>query len=182
MAFPSGTSRSRHLILALAAALLGAGTACAPLQQFVVGEEEDRPPIIVSSGSVTITAEPDPKFNHRGFFSVEQQGSRWKHLHPNADTVAFEVTVTGSSSCTTAVRTTELEVRFDVGGQHKKLTIDVDQGDLRIRANSPFIRNLGEPHILQNESAALISVEIDGHGGCTFDSASRSIKIAQKRQ
>ena len=175
--------RSRTWVLAALTAIVGAVTACAPLPKFYVGEGADRPPIVVRSGSTTITATPDPRLNYRGFFDVESPGSRWKHQHPNAATVALEVSIEGSSiACAAVTRTTEVEVHFDIGGEHKTLTFDIDHGDLRIQSNAPFIRNLGEPYILNNESATLTSVEIEGGPACAFSSSPRTVRISQKRQ
>lgn len=183
MTYRGCLSRSRRLQISMAAiAVVAAGSACAPLEKFYVGENGDRPAITVGSSSVTLMAEPDPNFHYRGFFA-EHLGSRWLHQHPNAATVALEVTVTGASACTSTVRTSELEVGFDVAGEHKSLTIDIDRGDLRVDSHgTAFVRDRVEPYVLKNEAARLMSVEIEGQGECTFDASTRAIHIAQRRQ
>ena len=81
------------------------------------------------------------------------------------------------------MRTSEVEVGFDVAGEHKSLTIDIDRGDLRVDSHgTSFVRDRVEPYVLKNDAARLMSVEIEGQGECIFDAATRAIRIEQRRQ
>jgi hypothetical protein len=119
------------------AVILGAGLwlggAFAPSEPVepVDASEEERPPVVVSNGSLAITVEVDPKEHTHGPGAFTRRGSKntvvYHDLPGTSPPVGFLVRVDGSDDCTGKVfKASSLTVKYGKNSGNNKVTISLD--------------------------------------------------------